>query len=109
MTKVVRGDVDYEMSRNIRKGTFGLVRPAKLQISLCIRVVWSESPVFAFWIAEDFAKFLHGDNEDWWDCVDAMAGEDWFESSVDRTCQEVHFPLRLKLRFLFYILFQLCD
>ena len=41
---------------------FGHVRPAKIQISLCVRTVWSESSLGAFWIAKD-AKFL-ADNED---------------------------------------------
>ena len=31
------------MSRNVRKRTFEHVRPAKIQISLRIRAVWSES------------------------------------------------------------------
>ena len=45
------------------KRTFRHVRPAKIQISLRIRAVWSESSPGAFWIAKD-AKFLHADNED---------------------------------------------
>ena len=48
---------------NVRKRTFGHMRPAKIQISLRIRAVWSESPLGAYWIAKD-AKFLHADNED---------------------------------------------
>ena len=39
------------------------MRPAKIQISLRIRAVWSESSLGAFWIAKD-AKFLPADNED---------------------------------------------
>ena len=39
------------------------VRPAKIQISLRIHVVWSESSLGPFWITKD-AKFLHADNED---------------------------------------------
>ena len=39
------------------------VRPAKIQISLRIRAVWSESSLGAFWLAKD-GKFLHADNED---------------------------------------------
>ena len=35
---------------------------AKIQISLRIRVIWSESSLDAFWIAKD-ANFLHADNE----------------------------------------------
>ena len=39
------------------------VRPAKTQISLGIRSVWSESSQCAQWVAED-TMFLHADNED---------------------------------------------
>ena len=45
-------------SHNVRKLTFGHRRPAKFQISLRIRAVWSESSLGAFWIAND-AWFLH--------------------------------------------------
>ena len=40
------------------------VRPAKTQISLGIRPVWSESSLCAQWIAKD-PSFLHADSEDW--------------------------------------------
>ena len=39
------------------------MRPAKFQISLRIRAVWSESSLDAFWIGKD-AKFIYEDNED---------------------------------------------
>ena len=48
------------------------MRWAKIQISLRIRAVWSESSLGAIWIAKD-AKFLHADNEDWFNCADAQA------------------------------------
>ena len=51
------------LNRNVRKGTFGYVRPAKIQISLCIRAVWSESSLDTFRIAKD-AKNIHAGNED---------------------------------------------
>ena len=51
------------LSQNIRKHTFGHVRSAKIQISLRIRAVWSESSLGAFWMAKD-AKFLHVGYED---------------------------------------------
>ena len=35
------------------KRTFGHMRPTKIQISLGIRMVWSESSPGAFWIAND--------------------------------------------------------
>ena len=38
---------------NIKKRTFRHVRPAKIQTSLRIRVVLSESLLGAFWIAKD--------------------------------------------------------
>ena len=49
------------MSRNVKK--IGHVRPAKIQISLRISTVWSESSLGAFWIAKG-AKFLNADNGD---------------------------------------------
>ena len=39
------------------------VRPAKIQISLGIRPVWSESSLCTQWVAED-PRFLHADIED---------------------------------------------
>ena len=39
------------------------VRPAKTQISLGIRPVWSESSLCAQWVAKD-PVFLHADSED---------------------------------------------
>ena len=39
------------------------VRPAKTQISLGIRPVWSESSLCAQWVAKDLS-FLHADSED---------------------------------------------
>ena len=39
------------------------VRPAKTQISLGIRPVWSESSLCASWVAKD-PGFLHADSED---------------------------------------------
>ena len=46
----------------IRERSFRHVRPAKIQISLRIRAVWSESSLCAFWIVNN-AKILHADNE----------------------------------------------
>ena len=42
------------------------VRPAKTQISLGIRPVWSESSLCAHWVAKD-PSLLHADREDWAD------------------------------------------
>ena len=52
-----------DMNHNIRKCTFGHVRPAKIQISLHIRAGWSESSLDALWVSKG-AMFLHADNED---------------------------------------------
>ena len=52
------------ISQNVRKRTFGHVRPAKIQISRCMRALWSDSSLGAFWTAKD-AKSRHADNEDW--------------------------------------------
>ena len=46
------------------------VRPAKTQISLGIRPVWSESSLCAQWVAKD-PSFLHADSEDWLDWANA--------------------------------------
>ena len=48
---------------NARKFTIGHMSPAKIQISLRIRAVLSDSPLGAFWTVKD-AVFLHVDNED---------------------------------------------
>ena len=42
---------------------FGHVPSVKIQVSLHIPAVWSESSLGTFWLAKD-AKFLHGDNRD---------------------------------------------
>ena len=39
------------------------VRPAKTQISLGIRLAWSESSLYAYWIAKD-PSFFHAHSED---------------------------------------------
>ena len=40
------------MIRNIWKRTFGPILLAKIQISLCIQAVWSESSLTAIWIVK---------------------------------------------------------
>ena len=50
--------VIVKMSHNVAKRTFGHVRAAKIQISLRIRTVRSESSLSAIWIAKN-VKFLH--------------------------------------------------
>ena len=51
------------MRRNVRKRTFGRGRPVKIQMSLRIREVWSESSLGAFGIANE-TTFLYADNKD---------------------------------------------
>ena len=51
------------MSRLMTKPTKWSVHPAKTQISLGIRPVWSESSLCAQWVAKD-PSFLHADSED---------------------------------------------
>ena len=51
------------MSRRVTKPTNWHVHPAKTQISLGIRPVWSESSLCAQWVAKD-PSFLHADSED---------------------------------------------
>ena len=46
------------------------VRPAKTQISLGIRPIWSESSLCAQWVAK-VPSFLHADIEDWSDWADS--------------------------------------
>ena len=55
--------MNQRLGRHVRKCTIEHVRPAKIQISLRIRAVWSESSLGAFWIAKN-ATFLRVDNGD---------------------------------------------
>ena len=78
--------------------TFGHVHPAKIQISLRNRAVWSESSLSAFWITKD-AKFLYVDNEDS-NQTARMRRLIWV--FVGRTYKKVRFrPLRLILRYFY--------
>ena len=52
-----------KLSRLMTKPTKWHVRPAKTQISLGIRPVWSESSLYAQWVDKDLS-FLHADSED---------------------------------------------
>ena len=55
--------INLQMSRIVTKPTNWQVRPAKSQISLGIRPVWSESLLWAKWIAKD-PSFLQADSKD---------------------------------------------
>ena len=58
------------------------VRPAKTQINLGIRPVWSESSLCAQWVAKD-TSFLHVDSEDW---------SDWGDAQADLSLRWAHMP-----------------
>ena len=66
------------------------VRPAKTQISLGIRPVWSESSLCTEWVAKD-PSFLHADNEDS-DQTGRMPRLIWVFAG--RTCHFVGFVMR---------------
>ena len=94
-----------------RQNQLNDVRPAKTQISLRIRPVWSESLVFAQWGAKD-PSFLHADREDS-DLMGVFAGRTChFVSFVVLwliLCQTLHVILlygrnkiRLRLRNIYY-------
>ena len=55
--------LQWHLGRLMTKPRKWHVRPAKTQISLCMRPVWSESSVCAQWVAED-PILLHADSED---------------------------------------------
>ena len=57
------------MSHLVTKLTYWHVRPAKTQISLGIRPVWSESSLCAQWVAKDPSFFSCGQRRRWsdWD------------------------------------------
>ena len=57
------------------------VRPAKTQISLGIRPVWSESSLCAQWVAKD-PSFLHADSENSW--------SDWADAHADLSLRLAH-------------------
>ena len=86
-----------DLSRNVRKRTFDCVQPAKIQISLRIRAVWSESSLCAFWITTE-ATVPHTYNEDS-DQTARMCRLIWV--FVRRTCQTVRF---LALRFIYLLM-----
>ena len=78
------------MGHLMTKPTKWYVHPAKTQISLGIRPVWSESSLCAQWIAKN-PSFLHADNEDWSDWADAQADLSlgWAHISVCWFCRVV--------------------
>ena len=71
-----------EKSRNIWAAAWQNNRPAKTQISLDIRIVWSESSLCAEWVAKD-PRCLHADSEDW---------SDWADAQADRSLPWAHVP-----------------
>ena len=59
------------------------VHQVKIQISLDIRPVWSESLLCAQWVAKD-PSFLHADSKDW---------SDWADAQTDLSPRWVHISL----------------
>ena len=66
------------------------MRPAKTQISLGIRPVWSESSQCAQWVAKD-PRFLHADSED---SDQTLNPRLWCPDYDGRTCHFVDFVMR---------------
>ena len=85
------------MSRNVRQRTFRHVRPVKIQISLRIRAVWSETSLGALWIVND-ARIVHEDNEDSDQTIRLMC------VFIGRTCQKARVFTSLRF-FIFYVFF----
>ena len=83
-------DFEDNLSRIVTKPTKWHVRPAKTQISLGIRPVWSESSLCAQWVAKD-PSFLHADSEDS-DQIGRMPRLIWVVTG--RTCHFVGFVTR---------------
>ena len=75
----------YE-SKPLGKRTFGNVRHAKIQISIRIRTVCSESLLGAFWIAKD-ETLLNADNDDTGQTARIHMSEGTFSHVV---CSYVH-------------------
>ena len=87
-----RRKLNLRLSAKVIKHTFEHVRPAKIQIRLRIRAVWSESSLGTLTIAKD-AQFAQADKDN----SDQTA---WMHRLiwviVGRTCSKVHFQtLRL--------------
>ena len=70
--KIWRNLYSNHLSRSTIKPTKWRVRPAKTQISMGIRLVWSVPSLCAQWIAKD-PRCRHADSEDWSDWADAQA------------------------------------
>ena len=95
------------MSCLMTKPTKWYVHPAKTQISLGIRPVWSESSLCAQWIAKE-PSFFHADSEDWLDWADAQADLSvrWAHMPFCWFCHEVaqmFFSVILELSFDFML------
>ena len=86
------------MSRIVTKPTKWHVHPAKTQISLGIRPVWTESSLCAYWVAKDHS-FLQADSEDS-DQTGRMPRLIWVFAG--RTCHFVSF-VTMRLIWLSYL------
>ena len=77
-------EVRLYLSSNVRTHNFLHMRPVKIQVSLHIRVVWSESSLRAFWMVND-AKFLHTKwNTRWLSHVVFRKGAHFFNVKIAR-------------------------
>ena len=92
--------LSYEPPRN--KTNKMTVRPAKTQISLGIRPVWSETSLCAQWVAKD-PRFLHADSEDS-DQTGRMPRLIWVFAG--RTCNFVGFVMCRLIFFLSFFLYK---
>ena len=78
----VRGADDSHLNRLMTKPTKWHVRPAKTQISLCIRPVWSESSLSA-WRELGCSATHWAHSEDW---------SDWADAQADLSLRWAHMP-----------------
>ena len=74
--------MNHDVSRIVTKPTKWHVRPAKTQISMGIRPVWSEYSLCASWVAK-CCSFLQADSED---------RSDWADAQADLSLRWAHMP-----------------
>ena len=82
------------------KRTFGHLSPAKIQVSLLIRAIWSESSLGAFWFAKDVVSAC-GQWRLQSDCADVQA----YLRLRWRICQKVRFSQIAAQKWYFFFFF----
>ena len=90
MNGIIRNYGHIDLNRRTTKPAKWHVRPAKTQINLGIRPVWSESSLCAQWVVKG-PVFLHADNEDF-DQTVWMPRLIWI--FAERTCLFAGFVMR---------------